>query len=367
MAKRGRRRSRWGDGSIEERDGKYVARISRTEGGKRVRQSKTFALRNEAEWWLSQARRHGEAPEDVRLTDYLERWLAGKRRIRPSTRLQYENHIRQHIVPVLGGYKLGSLRKRHVEEFVNDRLAYTFRRTPEGPLHRLSPATVGKLLVTLRSALEEAVPRDIPDNPAARVEAPTVERAPVRAMTGQDAAALIEAVRETWMEHIVRVLLGSGMRVGEAVALNQGDVHDGWVQLRKSKTTIRSVRLSADADAAIHAAIRLAPRQGKREPVFFGPRRRKGEGGQVDRMLAPSLTHALPAALEAAGLARMTPHGLRHGTATLMVAAGVHMRVVAEQLGHANPSLTARVYSHVSPESQAAAMVALDEAVSGER
>jgi integrase len=141
------------------------------------------------------------------------------------------------------------------------------------------------------------------------------------------------------------------MRVGEAVALDQGDVHDGWVQLRKSKTTIRAVRLSADANAAIHEAIRTAPRRGKGEPVFFGPR--------GDRLSRHSLTHALR---RDTGL---TSHALRHGTATLMVAAGVHMRQVAEQLGHANPSMTARVYAHVSPDSMEAAVAVLDEAVKG--
>jgi integrase len=344
--RRGRRRGRRGDGTITERDGRYLARVSRTEGGKRVRESKTFDLRGDAEWWLSQAKRHGEAPEDVRLGEYLERWLAGKRRIRESTRAQYTNHVRVHIVPLLGQYRVVELRRRHVEGLVEDRLAHV----SPGTGRRLSPSTVRAILVTLRSALDDAVPRDIPDNPAARVEAPTVTRPPVKAMTPADAQATIEAVRGTWMEHIVRVLLGSGMRVGEAVALNQGDVHDGWVQLRKSKTTIRSVRLSRDANEAIHAAIKSAPRRGAKEPVFFGPR-------TGDRLSRHSLTHALS---KATGL---SAHALRHGTATLMVAAGVHMRVVAEQLGHANPAMTARVYSHVSPESSIAALAVLDEAV----
>jgi integrase len=346
--RRGRRRGRRGDGTITERDGRYLARFSRTEGGKRIRESKTFDLRGDAEWWLSQAKRHGEAPEDVRLADYLERWLRGKRGIAASTRLQYDNHIRLHLVPMLGGYRLVDLRRRHVDAFVEQRLGHV----STGTGRPLSPSTVRAILVTLRSALQEAVPRDIPDNPAARVEAPKVHREPVKALTPDDAAALIAAVRETWMEHIVRVLLGSGMRVGEAVALNQGDVHDGWVQLRKSKTTIRSVRLSRDANEAIHAAIKSAPRRGKGEPVFFGPR-------TGDRLSRHSLTHALS---KATGL---SAHALRHGTATLMVAAGVHMRVVAEQLGHANPAMTARVYAHVSPESQVAALSVLDEAVRG--
>ena len=44
---------------MEERGGRYVARWSSTEAGKRVRKSRTFALRNDAEWWLSEAKRHG--------------------------------------------------------------------------------------------------------------------------------------------------------------------------------------------------------------------------------------------------------------------------------------------------------------------
>jgi integrase len=352
VPKRGRRRGRRGDGSIIERDGKYLARWSQTEGGIRKRYAKTFTLRNDAEWWLSQARRHQETPDDPLLVDYLERWLVGKRSIRTSTRRQYEEHVRLHIVPVLGGYRLSELHRRHVEAFVEDRLRYI----SPSKRKRLSPSTVGKLLVTLRSALDEAVPRDIPTNPAAKVEAPKVERERVDAMTPTLAAALIAAVRGTWMEHIVRVLLGSGMRLGEAIALDQGDVHEGWVSLRKSKTTIRAVPLSDDAADAIAEAVRQAPRVGPREPVFYSPR-------TGDRLRASSLSHALPKALAAAGLPPLTPHKLRHGTATLMARGGVSMRDIAEQLGHANPSLTARTYAHVAPDTMRKAVKVLDEAV----
>jgi integrase len=356
-----RTRGRRGQGTIKERNGRYVARWSTTEGGKRSRTAKTFILRGDAEWWLSQAKRHGQAPEDLTVAEYLEGWLAGKRDVAASTRRQYTEHVRLHIVPVLGRFRLTDLRRSHVEAFVEDRSrAKSLRAKKAGTL--LGPSTVGKILTTLRSALSEAVPRLIPDNPAAAVRPPRVEREPVRALTPDDARALYAALDKSWMLPIVRVLLGSGLRIGEAVALDQRDVHDGWVGLRQSKTTIRAVRLSADADAAIHEVIRLAPRRGPREPVFFSPRPRRG-GMPRDRLAGSSVSHALPKLLEAAGLGRLTPHGLRHGTATLMVAAGVHMRVVAEQLGHANPALTARTYSHVAPESVATALTALDDAV----
>jgi integrase len=353
-----RHRGRRGAGSITRRDGKYQARWSSTEGGKRVRKSATFDFRTDAEWWLRQAGR-GAVPESLTVATYLERWLAGKRSIAASTRAQYRNHVELHIVPALGGFALIALQPKHVEAFVAERERHVSDST-----HRpLTPRTVQAILTTLRSALEDAVPRLIPDNPAAKVEAPRVRREPVRAMTRSDAAALIEAVRDTWMEQIVRFLLGSGLRIGEAVALNQGNVHDGWVELVKSKTTLRAVPISDDALAAAREAIAAAPRVGKREPVFFGVR--VTEDGHRDRLARSSLDHALPRLLESKGLPRLTPHLIRHATATLMVANGVPMRQVAEQLGHANPALTSRVYSHVSPESARAALSVLDEAVKG--
>jgi integrase len=327
----------------------------------RTRVARTFVLRADAEWWLSEARRHGTAPEDPLLRDWLAAWLAGKRRIRPSTREQYRSHIDDHIAPVLGGYRLGELRRHHVEAFAENRLRATNKRTKAEP-RPISPAMVGKLLVTLRSALDAAVPRVIPDNPAAKVEAPKVEREAVAAMTPADARAIVAAVRGTWLENITRFLLGSGLRAGEALGLDQGDVHDGWVSVRVSKTTVRAVRVSADAAAAIHTALRASPRVGPHEPVFWSVKRVRGTDHR-DRMRVDSMSRGLAEALKAAGLPRRTAHKLRHGAATLMVAAGVPMRMVAEQLGHANPSLTARVYAHVSPESLAAAVDVLDEAV----
>jgi integrase len=348
VPRRGRRRGRKGDGSIVPVGDRFQARYSWTEGGIRKRKAKTFDLRADAEWWLRQAHRHGTPGDDLTVAAHMERWLAGKRKVAPSTHRQYTEHVRLHIVPVLGGFRLTELRRQHVEAFVEDRLRYVSPSKGK----RLSPATVGKVLVTLRSALEEAVPRDIPDNPAAKVESPKVERSRVEAMTPADAAALVSVVRGTWLERPVRVLLGSGMRLGELTALDQGDVHDGWVSLRKSKTTIRAVRLSADADAAIHEAIRQAPRRGAKEPVFYSPR-------TGDRLRGSSVTHALT---KATGI---SPHKLRHATATLMVRAGVPMRTVAEQLGHANPSLTARTYSHIAPDQLRDAVAVLDEAVKG--
>ncbi len=49
-------------------------------------------------------------------------------------------------------------------------------------------------------------------------------------------------------------------------------------------------------------------------------------------------------------------HCLRHTAATTLLSQGVHPKVVSEMLGHADISITLRVYAHVSPHMQQAAV-----------
>ena len=53
-----------------------------------------------------------------------------------------------------------------------------------------------------------------------------------------------------------------------------------------------------------------------------------------------------------AKLPRLTAHGLRHTSATLMLASGVPAKVAAERLGHADPTLFTNLYSHVTQTMQ---------------
>jgi integrase len=65
------------------------------------------------------------------------------------------------------------------------------------------------------------------------------------------------------------------------------------------------------------------------------------------------------------GLPRLTGHGLRHTSATLMLASGVSAKVAAERLGHADPTLSSNRYSHVTPTMQRDAATRIEEALFG--
>jgi integrase len=64
--------------------------------------------------------------------------------------------------------------------------------------------------------------------------------------------------------------------------------------------------------------------------------------------------------LENAGLAPIRFHDLRHTSATLLLTAGVHPKVVQERLGHSQIAITLDTYSHVMPSLQLDAAEKLD-------
>lgn len=290
---------------------------------------------------------YGVEPAHGTLDEYLADWLRSHgRSVRPSTLVSYRGHVRLHIAPLLGGIPLSRLRPADVRRLID-----------ELERKRLSANSIVRIVTTLRIALNAAVgERAISDNPAAHVRLPRVDRDPVRPLIREEADLILAAVDGTWVGPIIRLLLGSGLRRGEAIGLDQRDLllDAGFVRVRKSKTDVRAVPISDDAVAALREVLAAAPRRGPDEPVFFGPRR------STRRLVGSSLTHALPRILADAGIGHLTPHALRHGAATLMLADGHPMRVIAEQLGHRNPALTARVYAHVIPEAQRSAVGSLE-------
>lgn len=67
---------------------------------------------------------------------------------------------------------------------------------------------------------------------------------------------------------------------------------------------------------------------------------------------------------ETVGASHVRLHDLRHFTATQLIGAGVDVRTVAGRLGHSDPSVTLRVYSHVLEERDRAAAAIMGEVMS---
>ena len=312
----------------------------------------------------------------VRLDDYLTDWLAViEPTIAASTHVSYSGHVDNHISPLLGHLSVGSLRPTDVHRLIR-------RSLDDGA----SASTVGRIVTTLRMALQAAVRDGELTTNVAQVKLPRVTREPIEAMTAQRAQQILEAVKGDHLEALYVLLLGTGMRLGEACGLDWRDVDLGlsgsrvssvsrapgsrettgaepvrgaaqvFIRHGKTRSATRTIPLAPFVVRALAAHKAATPRYGASEPVFLGER-------TSERLRGSTVSHAFPRLMVAAGLPRLTVHALRHGTATLLLAKGLPMRDIADILGHANPSLTARVYAHTIQESRDRAARLLEEAL----
>ena len=160
----------------------------------------------------------------------------------------------------------------------------------------------------------------------------------------EDAAEFAEA-RDAAM---IELIYSGGLRIGEAVGLNLGDVDlNNRVVLVRGKG--KKERLAAIGTPCCNALRAYFPRRrsvgAERQssaPLFVN---RFGE-----RITARSFQRNLKNYLQAAGLPPdFTPHKLRHSFATHLLDAGADLRSVQEMLGHENLSTT-QIYTHVTAE-----------------
>ncbi len=147
---------------------------------------------------------------------------------------------------------------------------------------------------------------------------------------------------------LVEAIYSGGLRIGEAVGLNLGDLDliGGVAKVRGKGKKERYAVLGGPAQQAVRAYLRLRGTvgggRGPDAPLFLN---RFGE-----RLTARSFQRNLKNYLLTANLPPdLTPHKLRHSFATHLLDAGADLRSVQEMLGHENLSTT-QIYTHVSAE-----------------
>ncbi|SCG69775.1 integrase/recombinase XerC [Micromonospora echinaurantiaca] len=192
------------------------------------------------------------------------------------------------------------------------------------------------------------------DQAAALVEAPgTPERTPPDGNAdaypgGGDAPAEPTAEAVLLRDRaLLELLYGTGVRISEACGLDTADVDHGRrvVRVLGKGSRERAVPYGIPAQRALDEWLRrgrpvlAAPHS--RDALFLGAR-----GGRLNPTTARRIVGTYA---EAAGLPRISPHGLRHSAATHLVEGGADLRAVQELLGHSSLAST-QIYTHVSVE-----------------
>jgi integrase len=294
--------------------------------------------------------------------------VLGKRGLpkKASTLYTDRGRIHRHILPLLGNRKVRDLTTPDVVKFMRDvttgktaadiKTGFRGRAIVRGG-KGAGARTVGLLGSILSFAVSEGV---IAANPVRGVKRPADERRKVLVSPDQyhalgAALASAEADREPWqMVAAVRLLALTGCRRGEIEGLRWGDVDlaGGCLRLSESKTG-KSVRPLGAAAAAV---LKELPRTGPFVlPGSSGEGHFTGLPKAWVRMLKRVGDVASDSGEEVASLAGLTPHGLRHGFASVAANLGLTEITISALLGHSAATVTGRYIHHVDTALVAAA------------
>ena len=302
------------------------------------------------------------------LKTYATRWLHdGEAGRKASTHRFYSFNLTLHILPVLGEKPVSAITRANCRDLMTACRA-----------KGLNPASMRGVNRTLSAVLSQGVEDALlPANPAFRMgkHLRAGDQLPqeIQPLTREEAHTLLEKSDEVFPEYVVFFLcaLRTGMRLGELLALQWGDVDfsNRCTHVRRArvagkvtstKNTQRrrvdmSLRLTQTLKRLRTARKRAALKSGEAMSplVFLTPTGQRVDGDNLRDRVFYRL-------LEKAELRRIRIHDLRHTYASLLIQQGESLAYVQPQLGHSSIQVTVDVYGHLIPGANRAAVYRLD-------
>jgi len=308
---------------------------------------------------------------------WLLQWLDGyvASNLSPKTNESYRHELYHYVIPCLGGIRLNELRPHHIQDYIAEALSGGRRRSAGGLSHR----TVQYHYRIMSKALDDAIRMGlITVNPCKGVNPPRPARHDVPFLGPDELLRLLEALRQSRHYLYYHMMLLSGLRRSELLALKWRELDidlaciyvahslhrldDGNIIIKDPKTS--SSRRPVDLPPSLVLLLRQHRIDEEVQQIMFG--QNLDENGFVfshadGSPLNPStVTHASSKVAARAGLPHLRLHDLRHIHATMLLKAGIHPRVVQERLGHSSIATTLDIYSHTVPGMQKAAAERLD-------
>ena len=331
---------------------------------------------------------------DSRLKDYLGRWLEQRQRhLKPRTIDSYRYSIDTYILPRLGDVRLDKLLPLDVQ-------------TALGEIADTAGARTSNLCrAILFAALRQAVKWQLlAFNPVQAVAKVKEEKRDMVIWSPDEAARFLDTAQEHRLYALFYLAISSGLRCGELLGLQWQDISGNALKVRRTLDTSRGTPRYSNpktgkgerkvilSDAALRVLDAHRREQDEQKKLLGDAWPATGhvfvtETGQL--LKARSLTHhfhrlqkrvraelrmefedalqgdereARLKMLETGAIfPRARLHDLRHLNVSIRRRLGQDAKLIADQVGHTDPSFTTRLYTHLFDDDREAAAVNLDE------
>ncbi|MGE7984885.1 tyrosine-type recombinase/integrase [Lysinibacillus fusiformis] len=372
----------------------YVQKISKNKfkliadlgyrGNRRIRKTKNVEAKNEKEalrlliLFEEEMKQNKDVYfsdiESITLNNLFPRWKENYAKQHYSARSFHDNctHLEKRILPIFGDMKLKDIKKVDVVFFVGD--LQKKKRRLDGDESELAPSTIHNIYKAFASIMNVAVEWSlIEESPCKNIKLPKLKYEEGKAYNEEQVKLLFERLnnRETAEKRLlVELAVVSAARQGELVAIEEKHlnienntllIEQALVNLtgegiivketkgkRKRVVTIPSNIMNDLVTLAAVKKYQLEEADDEREwegHVFlfsneFGkPYRPDSISQWWDRFMKRN-----------PDLPRIRFHDLRHTSATLLIHAGEHPKVIQSRLGHSNITTTMNTYGHLLQE-----------------
>lgn len=310
------------------------------------------------------------------LAAWLTTWTDGRRHsISAKTAERYDELIAKHINPQIGHVLLPKVTPVVLNGFYAERLE---RGRLDGK-GGLSPQTVRHLDRLLHRAFHDAVrARLLAMNPTDYVDRPKPQRKPKATLQGDELPALLAKASGGRLYAPVFIILATGCRRGELLALRWRDIDlDASVAqvvqtleetkqhgLRMKDVKTAAGRRRIDLPGSAIGVLKAHQIQQKKAALA------QGISWSTDGLVFPyavglpwkprNFTKAVKTLAASAGIAKFSPHAGRHDHFTRLLQGGIHPKVAQVRAGHSSVVVTLDIYSHVTDGMQQPAAEHID-------
>ncbi|HES3927601.1 tyrosine-type recombinase/integrase [Streptococcus pyogenes] len=302
-------------------------------------------------------------------------WLETyKLTVKPQTYDATVTRLNRHIMPTLGNMKVDKITASDIQMLINRLSKYYVNYTAvRSVIRKVLQQGVLLGLIDYNSARDIILPRKQPN-----------AKKKVKFIDPSDLKSFLEHLKTSQHKRynlyfdavLYQLLLSTGLRIGEACALEWGDIdlENGTIAI--NKTYNKNLKFLSTAKTQSGNRVISVDKKTLRSLKLYQMRQRQlfnEVGARVSEVVFATPTRkyfnasvrqsALDTRCKEAGIERFTFHAFRHTHASLLLNAGISYKELQYRLGHANISMTLDTYGHLSKDKEKEAVLYYEKAM----
>lgn len=330
-------------------------------------------------------------PEKMNFVDFVQKewwpkWV--EKNLAHTTQDVYRRYLDARILPAFQFLRMDQVRPMHIMDFLDNLSEEGLRLDKEKG--KLSGATIEYHHRILKSIFRFAVKMQIiKDNPMDGIDKPKFENKKIEVYTQEEASALLECLEEEPLHWriIIKLAITAGLRRSELLGLEfkHFDLENRVLHVEQAVTYTKEEGYKVhpikkgesrarQRDIVISEFIisDIKKLQLERKKERLANADRLWEGGKYNFLLCDetgkpynprTIQRWWERFIKRHNLKYINIHALRHTSATLLINAGVHAKIISERLGHADITTTMNIYGHALRQADAKATEILDSAL----